>query len=136
MQQNNIFTKPNIPYRLSEHTRPGPMFMGQIRWPNMTKEIWKWAKSNKEIQYEITMGWDLNKIRMKRTKNYKGIVFFSNAQIFAKHTRKEFSLQANFQAAYSASGPMLHLIWMSILLSSFFLILSTFLERYSVVFRF
>ena len=40
-----------------------------------------------------------------------------------------------FQAAYSASGPNLHLFWMFILLSSFFLILSTFLERYSVVFR-
>ena len=40
-----------------------------------------------------------------------------------------------FQAAYSASGPILHLFWMSILLASFFLILSTFLERYSVVFR-
>ena len=40
------------------------------------------------------------------------------------------------QAAYSWSGPILHMLWMSILLASFFLILSTFLERYSVVFRF
>ena len=57
----------------------------------------------------------------------------------ASHRREDlcsFEDSEKSQAAYSWSGPILHMLWMAILLASFFLILSTFLERYSVVFRF
>ena len=50
-----------------------------------------------------------------------------------KHKKEEFYY---FQAAYRGCGPLLHFSFLSLLMTSFFMIFTTFLERFSVVYRF
>ena len=106
--------------------KPGLMFMGQIRWPKFTFELKQitWVEIVSRLQKEHN--------KLQQLVNEGILCMFKKiSNIFERVVFPH----ENFQAAYSASGPILHVWWMSILLASFFLILSTFLERYSVVFR-